>query len=647
MRAQIVAARHRPSVHQEPNTANRALLWFVGVLIVVAAGSLAYRSSFGGVFLFDDVPHIVENPHIKHLTPIGTWLHTRRPTVNLSLALNYHFCKLRPWGYHLVNLIIHLLAGLTLFAVVRRTLLLGRFSDAAAGSATPLATAVALLWVVHPLQTQAVTYVVQRGESLMGLFYFLTLYCVIRGSPSADARSKRKLSTRTRLPAMWYALAVGCCALGMGSKAVMVTAPVVVLLYDVIFLSGRLSAALRRRWSLYVGLAATWSILWAVGIGGVFRTETAGQATVGFAVKTVTPWQYAMTQPGVILHYLRLTFWPVGLCLDSDWPAVPKASDALLPAAEILVLLGGTIWALRRKAWLGFLGAWFFVILAPTSSFIPIRDLAFEHRMYLPLAAVLALVVIGGHGLVLRLGKANPSPARWATRSCVAAVVLMAALLGTATARRNAIYHSREAMWRDVVRCAPHNARAHLGLGLVLDEQHRTAEALVQYQQAVQLRPRYAQARSNLGLVLGKLGRFQDAAEQLQTAVKLKPDLMKAYGNLADVYVKQRALKRAVAVFRQALKIKPTWAQGHVRLGVILAMQAKRAAAMAEFSEAIRIAPDTAEPHYCMGVALQQAGRAGEAIREFQVTLRIEPGHADARRRLDRLKDQSRRSSAP
>ena len=618
-------------------------------MAIVVVAVLAYHNSFNGVFLFDDIPHIVDNTRIRNLTPISTWLNTRRPVVNLSLALNYHKDGPVPWGYHLVNLVVHVSAGLVLFGIVRRTIIsLGGSKGASPRPATGLAAATALLWVVHPIQTQSVTYIVQRGESMMGLFYLLTLYCVIRGSQSAEATHHQAGATpRRTVTRLWYVAAIVCCGLGMGSKAVMVTAPFVVFLYDWVFLGRGVANILSRRWWLYGGLAATWLVLWLVGIGGVLKTEAAGRATVGFAVKGITPWQYAISQPGVVLHYLRVCAWPAGQCLDYDWPRVGSTGMAVMPAMGILAMLGGTIWALLRRAWPGFLGAWFFVILLPTSSFIPIRDLAFEHRMYLPLAAVALLVVVCGHEVIARLCRARPTLARTKPWISFAVVVVLVSVLGLATARRNRVYHSRENMWRDVIRAAPHNARAQLGLGLVLYEEGNTAGALEHYQQAVQLKPRYAQARTNLGLVLGKLGRHEEAITQLQTAIEIKPTLMKAYRNLADIYVRQSRLDRAIRLYRQALRIDPTWSLGHTRIGVILAMQAKGSEARAEFSEAIRINPMSAEPHYCLGVALQQSGQLAGAIEHLEATLQIEPAHADAKRRLDALIAQQARIRPP
>ena len=259
---------------------------------------------------------------------------------------------------------------------------LGARGSLFAAAATPLALAIALLWTVHPLQTGAVTYIIQRTESLVSLFFLLTLYCVIRGTTSTErARG-------------WNVAAVLSCLLGMGTKEVMATAPLVVLLYDRAFLSGSFRAALALRRGLYAALAATWGIVIWLLIATGFHGNTTGFGVTGFTASS-----YLLTQPGVLARYLRLAFWPVGQCLDYGWPPAQWPGEVVLPGLLIVGLLGLTVWALVKRPALGFLGATFFLILAPTSSFVPIRDAAFEHRMYLPLAALVTLVVLGVYWL--------------------------------------------------------------------------------------------------------------------------------------------------------------------------------------------------------------------------------------------------------
>ena len=263
----------------------------------------AYCRTFGVPFIFDDLPSIVDNPSIRHLRtaflPPGDSTVGGRPVLNASLAVNYAVSGLAVWSYHALNVAIHALAGLVLFGIVRRTL-----AARMDGSATLVGFCAALVWALHPLLTESVTYVIQRGESLMGLFLLLTLYCLIRGAASAGRAAK-----------YWYGLSVATCLLGMGTKEVMVSAPLVALLYDRTFLSGSYREAWRRRRWVYAGLAATWLILPFLVISTHGRNGSAGYG------QGVTPVAYALTQFPAIVHYLRLSFWPFPLIFDygSAW----------------------------------------------------------------------------------------------------------------------------------------------------------------------------------------------------------------------------------------------------------------------------------------------------------------------------------------
>src|SRR5579859_6195074 len=256
------------------------------VLAVVFAGFLAYSNSLSGPFVFDDLNSISENRTIRHLWPPwnafspshGTGSTVEgRPILNFTFAVNYALGGTMPRGYHAVNLVIHILAGLTLFGIARRTLLQPVVAKWFETEATPLALAIAVIWMVHPLATAAVTYVVQRAESLMGLFYLLTMYCAIRG-----AESEKK--------GPWYALSVTACLLGMATKEVMVYAPLMVLLYDRTFITGSFSQAWKQRRQLYVGLASTWAVL-----GYLVMTTGSHGGTASFG-SGFTWWQYALIQ---------------------------------------------------------------------------------------------------------------------------------------------------------------------------------------------------------------------------------------------------------------------------------------------------------------------------------------------------------------
>lgn len=432
-------------------------------LFLIALGLAAYWNSLRGEFIFDDVPGIVLNRTIRDLSdirqvlspPTGGFTVSGRPILNLSLAVDYALAakdslgRPAPQPFHVTNLAIHLLAGLLLFGVVRRSLLLPGIPASFARASAPLAAAVAAAWLVHPLQTEAVTYAIQRAESLVSFFYLLTLYALIRLGTGGSAW-------------FWWLVGIAAGLAGMGSKEVMVSAPLAALLYDRAFLAGSFRAAWRRRWKFHLSLAAGWILLAILLASTGGRGGTAG---VG-AGDTVGWWEYARSQFGVIVHYLSLTFWPARLTLDYEWPVASTWQQIVPPALAVAALLAAAAWALWKKPRWALLGVLFFLALAPTSSVIPIADLAFEHRMYLPLAGLLTLLVVGAYALLDRLTGAR------ALR--VAACVLFAGILaGLAwrTSRRNIDYRTELSIWQANVAANPHGARGFSNFGAALCRQ--------------------------------------------------------------------------------------------------------------------------------------------------------------------------------
>ncbi len=659
-----MARSNRTSSSRKRNRHVSERSWLVGFL-VIAATSAVYVNAYNGAFLFDDAVHILQNAGIRRLWPLATVLQGRRPLVDLTLAANYRLGGFEPRGYHLVNIAIHALAALALYGVVRQTLLRSSHRENSAWGVSWVALAAALIWAAHPLQTQSVTYLIQRSESMMGLFYLLTLYCVIRGAGSTDWTSKPACHQQAGLPpagwlasgptdrvgptykTCWYIAAVLCCALGMGSKGVMVTAPVVVLLYDRAFLGGSFVEALRRRWGLYMSLAATWVVLWACGVAGGVLDPSRKSATVGFSFQGITPWQYAATQPGVILHYLTLSLWPHPLCLDYSWPVVRTAGATVLPGVLVGSLLAATAWALLRRPRLGFPGVWFFVILAPTSSVIPIRDTLFEHRMYLSLAAAAVLAAIAGDRLLRCLCTRLPLPDASRRLLTAALVVTVTVALSNETVRRNKHYASELTMWRDVVTRRPNSDRAHYNLGTSLLDRNDLDDAMVAFRRALQINPRSPKAYYNLGKALSRVGRMEEAGKRYVEAVQADPTLAEAHSDLGNMLAKGGRVEEAIACYQEAIRVKPRYAPAHYNLGAVFLKLGKIGEAVDALRHATRLSPDTPRVHFALGQALVEQGRITEAVSEFRETLRLDPSHDKARSALEAALDQRPASGPP
>ena len=610
---------------------NRARIYS---LLILATTVLAYANSFSGAFIFDDLPWIEANPHIRHFWPLWNALQppqgapgTGRPVVCLTLALNYAVSGLDPWSYHLTNLAIHVSAALILFGIVRRTLRGARLRDRFGTQANGLAAAVAVCWAVHPLQTESVTYIIQRTESLMGLFLLLTLYCVIRGHHS-PRRSR------------WYAAAVICCALGMGSKEGMVIAPIIVLLYDRIFLADSWAELWKQRSALHACLAATWLILISLVIVNTAR----GSALMGSPA--VSWWRYAQNQFGAIANYLRLTFWPDTLCLDYGWQVSTLPGSWIAVGVMLAVcLVAATGWALANVPPMGFLGAWFFLTLAPSSSVVPIQDMVAERRMYLPLVAVVTLTVIAAWNGLSTLGrrfKLTPTTLGWAF------FTLIAGALAWRTAQRNHDYHSAIAIWAKTTRQRPQNGRAWNNLGYAYHKAGRFDSAVACFQRAIKLLPTYgvvprSAAYDNLAKVRIKQGRYGEAIRHLSEALRLNPYNADAHNDLGFALQQLGGQEQAMVHFRTAIRLQPDHAFAHYNMSLLLIDLGDFDEALRELQTARRLLPDRPEILFKLGVLLSNHQRYSEACANFTEALRLKPDFEEARRYLRFCEEKARK----
>jgi len=575
-------------VTDDPPTAQKGVrAAFVLPFVVALCVGAAYANSFRGAFLLDDTIRISENVDVR--TFRGAVTGSTRPLVDLTIYLQRISGRSTPADYHAFNLVVHVLAAMTLCGLVRRTLLRlpsGVFRES--GAALPAALAAAV-WALHPVQTESVTYVIQRAEAMMGLFYLWTLYGLAR---THDARH----------PALWQAAAVGGCLLGMWSKPVMVTAPLMAIVYDRAFLSGRFRAAWQGRRGFYAGLAATW-----LAPAVLLSLPHESSASAGPGAGLISPAGYLATQAGVLVRYLRLVFWPRGLCLDYAWPPAVDVAGVALPALAVTALLAGAVYLAWRRRPAGFGLLFFFVVLAPSSSVIPVADYAVEHRLYVPLAGIVAVVAPALWEGVRRVLPGGPVPRRTAATCAVGA---LAAVLGLATAARNETYASVARMARDILEQRPENFRARTMLINALMREQAFEEAageareLLRRTEAALAAPApvhrtfaarpghyHPVALNSLGRALLCLGRLDEARKPLRRAAVLYPGYPVGRVNLAvALYLAGRgedALPHALAAVRSA----PDYAGGHATAAFLLTRAGRYAEGRERYEEALALAP--------------------------------------------------------
>ena len=550
--------RERRTAQRRPSISSRTI---AGAAIVVLVGIATYANSFSIPFLFDDYFVIVSNPETHALEPLSRFFTQSRGLPHLLDTLNYRWGGEEVWGYHLVNVAIHLANALLVYALALLTLRLPVHNGAYATRAPVLAALIALIFVVHPLQSMAVSYIVQRAESLAAMFYLAALLLFAAGESGA-----------VRLRGAPLALAVLVLGfLGIMSKETVASLPVALFLYNLCFLRRRREpASPGSGWWMPVMLVLP--VLYGVYLSRHFllpglADDEGGQSawmyipSAGLDVEGVTPWRYLTTQFGVIVWYLRLFVLPTSLTFDYGWPFADSvwSASVLAPLAFLLVLVGVAVYSLGRYCWLAFGILWMFATLAPSSSFIPIKDAAFEYRMYLPIVGLAMLVVVGVSDALSRIvGSAQKSTAE---RGALAFATVCILLLAGTTVARNQVLGDELLLARDSATKAPLHWRNQFALGNALVARGKSREAIAPFERAVELNPGHGTPRIMLGNLYSSAGRLEEAEEVLLVAIDAREESVSAaaYRQLGMIYKAQSYSEAAIGMFEEALVRKPQW----------------------------------------------------------------------------------------
>jgi tetratricopeptide (TPR) repeat protein len=597
---------------EDPVTVRKS--WIV--VAVIAVTILAYIPALSAPFVMDDVLGISANPSIQRLVPPGSAFTpppnlpvSGRPVVNVTLAINYAINAAlgvdqrddpngthKAIGYRLFNLLFHLCTGALLFGVLRRAIRERSVPDDWKSLADPIAGIVCTLWLLHPIQSEVINYIVQRTETLASLFYVLTLYCSIR---AWDAGGNARLR--------WYAAAVLACILGVGSKEIAITAPIAVILYDRAFRLrswGELRSAANGRGRFYIALSAA-----AVAGFALFSLGGRG-ASAGFG-RGMAWYEYLYTQCWAVTHYLMLAVWPSALSVD--YPQRVITGMRGVPGAIVLVAFGAAVlfaWRrLPRLGWFAFLGAWFFILLAPSSSIVPVPgELVAERRIYLALASVLVLIVVGAEWSRRKFVPAVSQRHLWFGFSAIAVV------LAVTTAARSHTYSTTELLWRDAVHKVPDNPRAwdNLGMALYRESPPRFAESEAAFREAMARDSTCHFGCAQLATVAAAQGRYAEAESLLVRALAGDSTNAPVERTLALVLMKMGRFELAIPHLRNVASRYPT-EQHLMILGIAdLAVQHQQDAILV-FSTAARLYPQNTEIQR-IGSSLYNASRSVDAL---------------------------------
>lgn len=613
----------------------RFLAAVAGALLLTAGVTLAYGRLLQYPLVCDDVATIVLNPSIARLWPLwsadgapsplrptANTPVSARPLVNLSFALDYHFGGLAPAGYHATNIGIHLLAALLLWALVYRTLRLEFFATRFDRTAGLLSFGAALLWALHPLNSECVAYATQRTESLMGLFYVATLLACVG--------YWRARSTTTRI--VWWLAATTLCTLGALSKEVMASLPAVALLYERTFLTGSFRRSWRQSWPLYVGLALEWIPLAAINLYGS-RTPAAG-----FDLGLSAPIWW-LTQTQVLLHYLKLTFWPWPLVLHYDIPYLETPAAAWPWLVPVLLLGVATVVLVWRRTAAGFVVVCAIAALSPTLVIPCVGETIAERRMYVPLMALVPLVVVGAfaviESVVLKLYPHAGSAARKGgpVASWCLATAVVAGSFFVVTSRRADAYQDARTLLADAALHQPDDIWILTNLGVELASAGEPEQALAQFQHAAALYEdssllNYKLNRDigtlyfNMGLAYESIDRPREAIVHYNRAIAARPHFAYGYFNRGLLRQRLGRLQGAREDYEQALQIKPDLVDALINLGALLAAAGRYEEAIPHLEEAARLEPDAAV-YVNLVDAYAQSGRKDEAVQAARTAVQL------------------------
>jgi tetratricopeptide (TPR) repeat protein len=584
--------------------------WLPFVCITLWGGAI-YSNTLGAPFVFDDLVYIQNNPLLKgplRLFPIIE-LAPSRWIGFFTFAVNYYFGHENALGYHLVNLAIHIGVAICCYGLVLLTFNTPRLKDQTGSDLkSPVALLAGLLFVSHPVQTEAVTYVWQRVESLTAFFYLLSLVSYVKYRLEEE---RKQQSSRVHLSLYYLASCVLAYMAGM-TKEVAVTLPATIILYEIVFFGN-----FTRRFKKVMLRAVPFLCLMIVV---PILAKMSPVVTKNFLYESPPTWPYLLTQTRAVATYLRLLVWPVQQNLDYD---IALSESVLEPGVVwgtlliiSVVVIGVCFYKTSPMITFGML--WFFTTLLPTSSIIALPDFMFEHRLYLPLVGF-SFVLSGIVAIFTR---------HWKPAST--AVIIVVLLFSAGTYRRNSVWQSELTLWQDTVRKSPRKVRPRVNLATSYIKLGEYDKALVELTRALALEPDSAAAYENMSRAYARKGDYKQALTVARKALELAPDQASAYDAVAEAYMHLGQKDLAVKNFRKALSLDPSRLGARNNLGLTLAEKGLYREAIVEFETLLKLDPRHKDASFNLARAYTLSGQVDRAVRQYQMVITLDPTFLEA-----------------
>lgn len=612
-------------LHKKRNEALKNPHWFLSYtysnifsfLLIAFAAFIVYSNSFDCQFHFDDENSITGNHQIRDLSSfykIDYWLNLYRPLSLFSFALNYHLSGLDVFGYHLVNLLIHIITGFFVFLLIKLILNFNNYENYKIDKHKNwFALLSALIFVVHPIQTQAIIYIVQRMTSMAAMFYIISVYLYALG------RIKHIQNGRIFKAIPFYSSALVFGVFGVMTKQSAATFPFAFLLFEFCFIRSKENKIFKK----YILLSLSALIL----IYAVFlflNGEILAYALHGAEMSSM---DYLINQIVVIVKYLQLVLLPVNQCADygnisNGFPFIRTfwRFDVVGCFLLLIGLFTSAVYLFKKNRAFSFGIFWFFLTLSVESSIIPIADPMFEHRMYLPMVGMVVLFMNSVFMIGLKLKTSR-------LYSFIALIIL---ILGILSYSRNEIWKNDLTLWTDVIEKAPNNARAWYNLGVFAKNLKRNEEAIKYFDRAIVIRPEYCSALLNKGVVLASLGKQEEAIKCYDKVIEIEPNDYQTWNNKGSVLENMGNYKEAILSYDKAIEIKPDYDLLWYNKGVALSKLLKHEEAIISYDKAIEINPGFDLAWYNKGDLLSILGKYKEAVKCYNKAIEINPDAYEA-----------------
>ena len=566
-------------------------MFWVSVVYIVL-GAVIYANTLHAPFHFDGKANIVENPHIRitdltweQLTVVGESPQSNRPVALLSFALNYYIGQYDVTGYHLVNIVIHIGNATLLYLLIHLTLGIRseRFPDpscAASLNRHYIAIFAGMMWLVHPLHTQSVTYILQRMNSMAALFSLLTLLCYVKGR-NVQRTGVRSTQGHARQVGLWFFGGACSAVLALGSKEMTATLPFFVILYEWYFYQELRWQWVRQHLGWIIGAVVAFILLSYVFLRG---GNVVAKILKTYEGREFTIMERMLTELRVVFHYLSLFLYPhpSRLHLDYDFPlshSLLQPPTTLLALGAMMALVGlAVVLAAKHERLISFGIVWFLGNLVIESSILGF-ELVYEHRTYLPSMFVSLIVVV----LAFRVTKH--------ARVVIGVLSAIVILFSVWTIQRNVVWNDEIVFWTHEVHAAPQSPRAHNNLGNLLMNQERSAEAIPHFRDALRVEPDYVPAHYNLAIMLERHGKPVEAIVHYREVVGLDAQHAGAHNNLGNLLDTQGETAEAIAHYRQAIESSPRYAEAHFNLALTLEALGRTDEAKSHFQEVRRLKP--------------------------------------------------------